>query len=80
MALGRRVQKRQQQMWVASADLPKSVGHVCYRKLNELLAKAGFDRFVEDLCRVCYHAKVGRPGSYCQMLLMGLSRRLLCLL
>ncbi len=75
MALGRRVQKRQQEMWVASADLPKSVGHVFYRKLNELLAKAGFDRFVEDLCRVCYHAKMGRPGIppgiYFRMLLVG---------
>jgi transposase len=62
-------------MWVATAELPKSVGHVFYRKLNELLAKAGFDPFVESLCQPYYHATRGRPGIpagvYFRMLLVG---------
>ncbi len=75
MALGRRKDCRQEEMWVARAELPKSDGHVFYRKLNELLAEAGFDRFVEDLCRKHYHKKMGRPGIppgvYFRMLLVG---------
>ena len=75
MALGRRKDCRQEEMWVARAALPKSDGHVFYRKLNELLAEAGFDRFVEDLCRKHYHKKMGRPGIppgvYFRMLLVG---------
>ncbi len=75
MALGRRAEERQQEMWVASAELPKSVGHVFYRKLNELLAEARFDRFVEDLCEAYYHGTMGRPGIppgvYFRMLLVG---------
>jgi transposase len=75
MALGRRVEERQQEMWIASAELPKSEGHVFYRKLNQLLADAGFDRFVEELCRTYYHATIGRPGippgTYFRMLLVG---------
>ena len=75
MALGRRVEERQQEMWIASAELPKSEGHVFYRKLNQLLADAGFDRFVEELCQTYYHATMGRPGippgTYFRMLLVG---------
>ena len=75
MALGRRQEVRQQEMWVATTELPKSEGHVFYRKLNDLLAKAGFDPFVETLCRPHYHATMGRPGIpsgvYFRMLLVG---------
>ncbi len=75
MALGRRQEERQQEMWVATAELPKSEGHVFYRKLNDLLAQSGFDRFVEELCRPHYHATMGRrgipPGVYFRMLLVG---------
>ena len=49
MALGRRKEDRQQEMWVSTTDLPKSVGHAFYVKLNKLLADAGFDEFVEEL-------------------------------
>jgi len=75
MSLGRRKDRRQQEMWVSSTDLPKSDGHVFYVKLNEVLAKAGFDDFVEQLCRPCYHDRIGRPsippGVYFRMLLVG---------
>ena len=41
MALGKR-RDEQQEMWVATTSLPKSQGHVFYRKLNQLLAEADF--------------------------------------
>ena len=40
MALGRRSEERQAEFWVATRDLPVSVGHVFYEKLNDLLAEA----------------------------------------
>jgi transposase len=74
MALGKRSDE-QQEMWVATTSLPKSQGHVYYRKLNQLLAEAGFDRTVEGLCRPYYHRHIGRPsippGVYFRMLLVG---------
>jgi transposase len=74
MALGRR-RDEQQEMWVATSSLPKSEGHVFYRKLNQVLAEAGFDRTVEELCRPYYHQQLGRPsippGVYFRMLLVG---------
>jgi len=74
MALGKRKDERQE-MWVATTDLPKSEGHVFYRKLNQVLAEAGFDAWVEDLCRPHYADEVGRPsippGVYFRMLLIG---------
>lgn len=57
-----------------TAALARGPGHLFYRKLNELLAEAGFDRFVEGLCE-SYYAKAGRPGIppgvYFRMLLVG---------
>jgi transposase len=74
MALGKR-RDEQQEMWVATTSLPKSQGHVFYRKLNEVFAEAGFDRMAEDLCRPYYHERIGRPsippGVYFRMLLVG---------
>lgn len=75
MALGRRSREHQQQLFVAASELPQSEGHIFYKKLNELLAQAGFDNFVEELCRPFYHATLGRrgiaPGVYFRMLLVG---------
>jgi len=74
MALGKRGGE-QQEMWVATSSLPKSEGHIFYRKLNEILAEAGFDRWVEGKCRPYYHSHLGRPsippGVYFRMLLVG---------
>jgi transposase len=74
MALGKR-KDEQQEMWVATTDLPKSEGHVFYRKLSRVLATAEFDAWVEDLCRPHYADDVGRPsippGVYFRMLLVG---------
>jgi len=74
MALGKR-KDEQQEMWVSTTSLPKSQGHVFYRKLNEVLAAAEFDRTVESICRPYYHDYIGRPGIppgvYFRMLLVG---------
>jgi hypothetical protein len=62
-------------MWVATTDLPKSPGHAFYDKLNELLAEAEFDSWVEKLCAPYYAKVMGRPsippGVYFRMILIG---------
>ena len=74
MALGKR-KNEQQSVWIATTDLPKSPGHPFYKKLNKLLAKAGFDEWLEKLCAPYYAAKMGRgsipPGVYFRMILVG---------
>ena len=74
MALRRRVEERQGELWVASQSLPCGPGHVFYQRLNTLLAEVGFDRFVEDLVEP-YYAQNGRPGIapgvYFRMLFVG---------
>jgi transposase len=74
MAMGRRNVEQQGQLWIPTRQLPQSPGHVFYEKLNGLLAEAGFDAWVEDLCRPHY-AEMGRPsippGVYYRMLLVG---------
>ena len=74
MALGKR-RDEQQEMWVATTNLPKSEGHAFYGKLNRLLAEADFDRTIETICAPHYHNQLGRPsippGIYFRMLLVG---------
>ena len=74
MALGKR-KHEQQEAWVATTDLPRSPGHPFYRKLNQLLAEAGFDIWLESLCSPYYAEKTGRPsippGTYFRMILIG---------
>lgn len=75
MAMGRRDAGRQQELFITADQLPKSIGHVFYGKLNELLAEAGFDAWVEQLCEKHYAERKGRPGVppgvYFRMLLVG---------
>jgi len=74
MALGKR-KTEQQGLWIATTDLPKSPGHPFYRKLNQLLAEAKFDNWLEKLCQPYYAAVMGRPsippGVYFRMILVG---------
>ena len=62
-------------MWVAVSELPKSVSHPFYERLNGLLAEQGFDEFVEAQCWPFYAEKMGRPslapGQYFRFLLLG---------
>lgn len=75
MSMGRRPAEHQPDLWVPTADLPQSPGHVFYDKLNGLLADAGFDRYVEELCQGHYADGAGResipPGTYFRMLFVG---------
>ena len=43
MSMGRRPTEQQPDLWIPTADLPHSPGHVFYDKLNRLLAEAAFD-------------------------------------
>jgi transposase len=74
MALGKR-KPEQQGLWVATTELPKSPGHPFYQKLNELLAEAKFDKWIEERCQPYYAATLGRPsippGVYFRMILVG---------
>jgi transposase len=75
MAMGKRSTGQQQELFIPTERLPKSPGHVFYRKLNTLLAEAGFDDWVEKVCGPYYANGKGRPslppGNYFRMLLVG---------
>ena len=73
MAIGRRKPK-QLAMWINQHQLPKGQGHPFYSRLNDLLAKDGFDSWAEELCAPSFASK-GRPsippGIYFRMLFIG---------
>ncbi len=62
-------------MWIATSDLPTPAAHPFYQRLNALLATAGFDAFVDDLCGKFYAPTMGRPSLapaiYFRLLLIG---------
>jgi len=76
MAMGKR-KARQESLFVSADQLPQSPGHPFYRRLNALLAEAGFDRWVEQRCREYYEQDEPRgrksipPGVYFRMLFVG---------
>lgn len=49
MGLGKQ-NDRQSKMWISFDEMPRSGGHAFYDRLQAILHKHGFDRFVEDLC------------------------------
>ena len=75
MAMGtREMRQRQEQLWYGG-DLPTAPGHPFYKRLNEVLDKAKFDRFCEKSCAGFYHQKLGRPslppGQYFRIMMIG---------
>ena len=74
MGLGRR-KRRQESLWVATGELPRTGGHVFYERVNRVLDEHGFDRFAEDTCAKFYAPTMGRPGVapgvYFRMQLVG---------
>ncbi len=76
MAMGRR-KRRQEALFITATDLPKSAGHPFYKKLNQLLAEAKFDEWIERRCQRYYAHEEKRgqpsipPGVYFRMLLVG---------
>jgi transposase len=73
MSLGRR-EAKQDELFIPTAKLAAGPGHPFYAKLNEVLAGAGFDGWVEGLCAP-YYKEGGRPGIppgvYFRMLFVG---------
>src|ERR1700730_14838420 len=76
MAMGKRKQ-RQESLFITAMDLPRSDGHPFYKKLNQLLAEAKFDEWIEWRCQQYYAQEEKRgqpsipPGQYFRMLLVG---------
>src|SRR5437660_11256300 len=76
MGMGRREKlRRQEQLWIAHTELPRTVAHPFYEQLNRVLEGRGFDEFVEQQCSDFYAEKMGRPGlapgRYFRLLLIG---------
>ena len=76
MAMGRR-RPKQQSMWLAASEVTRGPRNVFYERLNEELARVGFDRRVEEWCAP-YYEEPGRPGRpsvppgvYFRMLFVG---------
>jgi transposase len=75
MAMGtRKRRERQEGLWYET-ELPTAPGHPFYKRLNEVLDKAGFDGFCEARCAEFYHEKLGRPslvpGVYFRVMMIG---------
>ena len=74
MALGKQT-ARQQKLFFTRDELPRSPGHVFYDRLQDILKKYDFDRYVQDLCEPYYASRNGRPsippGRYFRMHLVG---------
>jgi transposase len=75
MALGRRQDERQDELWVATDKIASGPGSPFYARLNAVFREAGFDRWVEDRCASFYTRSTGRPGIppgvYFRMLMIG---------
>ena len=74
--MGKRAnQQRQEPIWIPQAELPQTVAHPFYTRLNQVLEERGFDEFVERRCASFYAERMGRPslapGRYFRMLLIG---------
>ena len=71
----RKQREKQEDIWIAHAELASAPGHPFYQRLNELLEANQFDEFVEGRCAKFYAAKYGRPsltpGIYFRSLLIG---------
>src|SRR6266403_2984282 len=75
MAMGTK-RWRQQPLWVASRELPRTRGHVFYDRVNEILKSEEFDQFAEKECVGFYKSEtIGRPsiapGVYFRMVVVG---------
>ena len=57
------------------AEMPRSPGHAFYGRLQEVLGEAGFDAFVEEVCKPHYAPRMGAPslppGRYFRMHMIG---------
>jgi transposase len=75
MAMGKQ-RARQTPLWISTAELPRTRGHIFYDQVNEILKVEKFDEFAETECVGFYKKTVmGRPsiapGVYFRMLMIG---------
>ena len=74
MAMGRQ-KERQGALILTWSEMPRSPGHVFYDRLQQVLADAGFDGFVEEVCKAYYARTMGAPsippGRYFRMHMVG---------
>src|SRR3989441_8216942 len=62
MAMGKK-RGRQQPLWIATGELPRTRGHVFYDRVNEILKDEKFDEFAEKECVRFYKSEtMGRPS------------------
>jgi transposase len=75
MAMGKRRACRQEPLFLAATDLPRTPAHPFYERLNQILDENQFDPFVEARCQSFYAETMGRPslapGKYFRSLLLG---------
>ncbi len=74
MAMGRS-EAVQDELMATWAEMPRSPGHAFYDRLQDLLREAGFDAFVEGVCKPHYAPRMGAPslppGRYFRMHMIG---------
>jgi len=74
MAMGRS-DAVQDDLLATWAEMPRSPGHAFYDRLQDLLREAGFDAFVEGVCKPYYAPRMGAPslppGRYFRMHMIG---------
>ena len=74
MAMGRS-DAVQEDLMATWAEMPRSPGHAFYDRLRDLLREAGFDAFVEGVCKPYYAPRMGAPslppGRYFRMHMIG---------
>ena len=72
MGMGRK-RRRQESLWIATQELPRTKGHVFYDWVNRILEEHQFDAFAKSLCEKFYAVR-GWPGVpqgvYFRMLLV----------
>jgi transposase len=65
----------QDELMATWAEMPRSPGHAFYDRLRDLLGEAGFDAFVEQVCKLYYAPRMGAPslppGRYFRMHMSG---------
>src|ERR687885_540082 len=70
-----RQKERQGALILTWSEMPRSPGHVFYDRLQQVLADAGFDGFVEEVCKAYYARTMGAPsippGRYFRMHMVG---------
>src|SRR2546427_11921345 len=75
MAMGKK-RARQQPLWIATGELPRTRGHVFYDRVNEIMKDEKFDEFAKKKRVRFYKIEMMRrlsvePGVYFQLLMLG---------